>query len=73
MKRVASPVRTKAPYLCRILASKAGTGFEGDGLLRWRGRVWAVGRAGRVRAGAQPYLGPRPGLVSGRRHEVDGM
>ncbi len=48
-------------YLCRIPTARAGTGFEGDGLLRRRGRVGAVGRAGRVRAGAQPYCGPAPG------------
>ena len=31
--------------------------------------VWEVGGVGGVRAGAQPYLGPRPGVYPGRRHD----
>ena len=38
-------------------------------LLGGRWRVCAVGGAGRVRAGAQPYLGPRPVPAAGRRHD----
>jgi hypothetical protein len=35
------------------------------------GRAGAVGAAGVVRAGAQPYFGPRPsGWLRGRRHDV---
>jgi hypothetical protein len=46
-----------APYLCSCSASS-----------RWRG-VGLVGGAGRVRADAQPYLGPRSGVAPGRRHD----
>jgi DNA replication protein DnaC len=35
--------------------------------VRWR--VGVVGGAGRARADAQPYLGPRSGLASERRHD----
>jgi hypothetical protein len=31
--------------------------------------VGMVGGVGRVRAGAQPYLGARPGTAAGRRHD----
>jgi len=33
------------------------------------GCVGAVEDGGRVRADAQPYLGARPGVASGRRHD----
>ena len=35
----------------------------------WRWRVGVVGGADRVRADAQPYLGPRSGVAPGRRHD----
>jgi hypothetical protein len=48
-----------APYLCSSCAST-----------RWPGwGVGVVGGGGRVRADAQPYLGPRSGVVPGRRHD----
>jgi GAF domain-containing protein len=34
-----------------------------------RRRVGSVGGSGRVRADAQPYLGPRSGVVPERRHD----
>ena len=35
----------------------------------WRWRVGVVGGADRVRADAQPYLGPRSGVAPDRRHD----
>ena len=48
-----------APYLCTSSASSS----------LWRWRVGVVGGGGRVRADAQPYLGPRSGVAPGRRHD----
>ena len=60
---------TTAPYLCSGRPSSVGprsSGSDGSGRRR---RVRAVRGTGRVRAGARPYLGPRPGRASGRRHD----
>ena len=57
--------RPSAPYLCsRRLSS--GSGFDGGNCLVVGLCVGAVGARVVVRAGAQPYLGPRSGLVPGR-------
>src|SRR5258708_1890755 len=62
--------RCHAPYLCRDPAtSRAVRWFDvvKDLVARWC--VGAVGDVDRVRAGAQPYLGPRPVPAPGRRHD----
>ena len=49
-----------------LSVSRAVKGWD----LRTSGGAWAlVGGAGRVRADAQPYLGPRSGVAPGRRHD----
>src|SRR5215217_488197 len=50
-------VGSVASYLCWVRLVKRGWG------------VGVVGDAGRVRADAQPYLGPRRRLLPGRRHD----
>ena len=58
------------PYLCGGLASSARSGVVGVEP-RWGGGAWARLGVGVVRAGAQPYFGPRPsGWLRGRRHDV---
>ena len=55
--------------------SVQGPGVKCWGWVRWWdcicvwGCVGPVGGAGGVRAGAQPYLGPRSGVCQGRRHD----
>lgn len=52
----------------QVLGVKPGLVVNGLGRSR-RGGVGLVGGAGRARADAQPYLGPRSGVVPDRRHD----
>jgi Ca2+-binding RTX toxin-like protein len=68
-------ITSRGRKISRTLLICAGTRRQargpGSGCCRWRSgrRMRAVCGAGCVRAGAQPYLGPRPCRAASRRHD----
>jgi hypothetical protein len=58
---------------CGLFFLEVGVGVYVRGIARRSGMTGGVGQDGECARGAHAYLGPRPRVFSGRRHDGDGV